>query len=199
MVYKPVIGAIVMNCNPFTYGHRYLIEKAAEECDKLFVFVVEEDKSIFKFDDRIELVKRGTSDISNVVVIPSGKFMISSLTFTDYFNKSEIQDKIIDPSMDVEIFAKYIAPAMGITVRFAGEEPLDNVTRQYNETMKRILPKRGINFKTIVRKEAGGEPISASRVRKCLEMKQWDEIRKLVPDATFDFLYKNYNCNIENR
>lgn len=81
MVYKPVIGAIVMNCNPFTYGHRYLIEKAAEECDKLFVFVVEEDKSIFKFDDRIELVKRGTSDISNVVVIPSGKFMISSLTF----------------------------------------------------------------------------------------------------------------------
>ena len=167
--YRDRVGAIVMNCNPFTLGHRYLIETASKQCKKLYVFVVEEDKSIFKFKDRIDLVKKGTADLKNVVVLPSGKFMISSLTFTDYFNKSELQDKIIDPSMDVEIFAKQIAPALGVNIRFVGEEPLDKVTKQYNDTMRRILPQYGIEFCEIKRKEESGAVISASRVRKLLE------------------------------
>ena len=190
--YRDKIGAIVMNCNPFTLGHRYLIEKASKLCKKLFVFVVEEDKSIFKFSDRFELVKKGTADLKNVVVLPSGKFMISSLTFTDYFNKSKLQDKQIDPSMDVEIFAKHIAPAVGVNVRFVGEEPLDKVTKQYNDTMRRILPKYGIDFYEIPRKEEMGGVISASRVRKLLEEKKFAEIKKLVPKTTLDFLIKNF-------
>ena len=190
--YRDKIGAIVMNCNPFTLGHRYLIETASNLCKKLFVFVVEEDKSIFKFSDRFELVKKGTSDLKNVVVLPSGKFMISSLTFTDYFNKSKLQDKQIDPSMDVEIFAKHIAPAVGVNVRFVGEEPLDKVTKQYNDTMRRILPKYGIDFYEIPRKEEMGGVISASRVRKLLDEKKFEEIKKLVPKTTLDFLIKNF-------
>ena len=87
------IGCIVMNCNPFTLGHRYLIEKAAKEVKWLYVFVVEEDRSFFGFQDRYDLVKHGVRDIKNVVVLPSGKLMISSLTFVDYFNKTELQDK----------------------------------------------------------------------------------------------------------
>lgn len=191
-VYRDKIGAIVMNCNPFTLGHRYLIETASKQCKKLFVFVVEEDKSIFKFSDRFELVKKGTADLKNVIVLPSGKFIISSLTFTDYFNKSKLQDKQIDPSMDVEIFAKHIAPAVGVNVRFVGEEPLDKVTKQYNDTMRRILPKYGIDFYEIPRKEEMGGVISASRVRKLLEEKKFSEIKKLVPKTTFDFLIKNF-------
>lgn len=115
---RPRIGSIVMNCNPFTLGHRYLIEQSAAKVDKLFIFVVEEDKSIFPFTDRIELVRRGTEDIPNVTVLPSGSYIISSLTFTDYFEKSEHQDRVIDPSIDVELFGQYIAPALGITVSF---------------------------------------------------------------------------------
>ena len=34
------VGAIVMNCNPFTMGHRYLIETAASQVDRLYVFVL---------------------------------------------------------------------------------------------------------------------------------------------------------------
>ncbi len=181
-----------MNCNPFTLGHRYLIETASKQCDKLFVFVVEEDKSIFKFTDRLELVKLGTADLKNVIVLPSGKFMISSLTFTDYFNKSKLQDKQIDPSMDVELFASQIAPTLNISVRFVGEEPIDKVTKQYNDTMRRILPKYGIEFVEIPRKEQGGGVISASRVRKLLEDKKFDEIAKIVPKTTLKFLKQNY-------
>ena len=190
--YHDKIGAIVMNCNPFTLGHRYLIESASKQCRKLFVFVVEEDKSVFKFADRIELVKKGVANLDNVIVLPSGKFMISSLTFTDYFNKSKLQDKQIDPTMDVEIFAKYIAPTIGVNVRFAGAEPLDKVTNQYNQKMKEILPRYGIEFQEIARKEESGNVISASLVRKYLENKNFSAIKKIVPKTTYEFLVKHY-------
>lgn len=189
---EPVIGAAVMNCNPFTLGHRYLIESAAGQCDLLIIFVVEEDKSVFPFADRLKLVEAGTKDIPNVTVIPSGKFVLSSLTFSEYFNKSELQDRVIDTSLDVTVFAQDIAPCLNITKRFAGEEPFDAVTRQYNETMRRILPQYGIEFSEIPRKGLDSQPISASRVRKLLDEKKFDELKKLVPITTFDYLMEKF-------
>ncbi len=186
-------GAIVMNCNPFTNGHRYLIEKASELVDILYIFVVEEDKSYFKFEDRIELVRRGCDDLKNVCILPSGKFMISSVTFPEYFLKEDKQEVKIDMSLDVEIFANYIAPALGITVRFVGEEPIDMITRQYNETMRRILPAYHIDLVEIPRKstdENASDVISASRVRSLLTERKWKEIKKLVPETTFQFLWE---------
>lgn len=182
------IGALVMNCNPFTLGHLHLVEYAAAKVVKLYIFVVEEDKSEFSFADRIELVRQGVKNFSNVEVLPSGKFIISQQTFSGYFNKASLQNVAVDSSEDVEIFAKEIAPTLGITVRFAGEEPKDNVTRQYNETMKTILPRYGIEFCEIPRKELDGEPISASTVREALKNSDFNKVKNLVPDTTFDYL-----------
>ena len=179
-----------MNCNPFTLGHQYLVEYAAARVDKLYIFVVEEDKSEFPFADRIELVRQGVQKFSNVEVLPSGKFIISQTTFSGYFNKAELQDVQVDSSEDVEIFGREIAPTLGITVRFAGEEPTDNVTRQYNETMKEILPRYGVEFCQIPRKEFDGEPISASKVRAALKVGDFDKIKKLVPKSTLQYLRK---------
>lgn len=187
------IGALVMNCNPFTLGHRYLVEYAAAKVVKLYIFVVEEDKSEFPFADRIELVRQGVKGLPNVEVLPSGKFIISQTTFSGYFNKAELQDVQVDSSEDVEIFGQEIAPTLGITVRFAGEEPKDNVTRQYNETMKRILPRYGVEFYEIPRKEFDGEPISASSVRAALKVGDFDKIKNLVPDTTFLYLRERYS------
>lgn len=184
------IGSVVMNCNPFTLGHYYLVEKALAQCDFLIIFVVQEDKSRFPFEDRLRLVKEGVADLKNVAVLPSGKFVLSSLTFSEYFNKSELQDRIIDTSLDVTVFAREIAPCLHITKRFAGEEPFDAVTRQYNETMRRILPEYGIEFVEIPRAAdvQRGTVISASRVRELLEKKDFDSIRPLVPESTFHYL-----------
>lgn len=187
------IGSIVMNCNPFTLGHRYLIEQALKQCDYLAVFVVQEDKSIFSFEDRLRLVSEGVTDLPNVLVIPSGRFIISSLTFSEYFNKSELQEREIDTSNDILIFAREIAPCLHITKRFAGEEPLDKVTKQYNESMKKLLPEYGIQFIEIPRVESAGEVISASRVRKLLEEKDFESIKKIVPESTFKYLIEKYN------
>lgn len=187
------IGSIVMNCNPFTLGHRFLIEQAAEKVKHLYIFAVEEDRSIFPFDDRFELMKEGTADLPNVTVIPSGKFIISSLTFSEYFNKMELQDKSIDPSMDVTVFVKEIAPTLNISVRFAGDEPIDLITNQYNKAMERILPKFGVDFVVIKRKESEGEVISASRVRRLLEEKDFEGISRIVPETTFRYLKKRFD------
>ena len=190
---KTPIGALVMNCNPFTLGHQYLVEYAASKVAKLYLFVVEEDKSEFPFADRIELVRQGVKNFSNVEVLPSGKFIISQQTFSGYFNKASLQDVAVDSSEDVEIFAKEIAPTLGITIRFAGEEPTDNVTRQYNETMKKILPRHGVDFCEIPRKNFGDEPISASKVREALKRGDFDKIKNLVPASTLLYLRRRYS------
>lgn len=187
------IGALVMNCNPFTLGHLHLVEYSAAQVARLYIFVVEEDKSEFPFEDRIELVRQGVKNFSNVEVLPSGKFIISQQTFSGYFNKAELQDVQVDSSKDVEIFAKEIAPTLGITIRFAGEEPTDNVTRQYNETMKKILPRHGVEFREIPRKTFDGEPISASKVREALKRGDFDKIKNLVPDTTLLYLRGRYS------
>jgi [citrate (pro-3S)-lyase] ligase len=190
---KPKVGSIVMNCNPFTLVHRYLVEQAASQVDKLYIFVVEEDKSFFPFKDRMELVKKGVGDIPNVAVVPSGKFIISQTTFADYFGKESItEDKQIDASQDVEIFATQIAPALDINVRFAGTEPLDYVTSEYNKQMAEILPKYGVEFREIKRKADDTNVISASRVRAALKDKDFDAIAALVPRTTLDYLKERF-------
>jgi [citrate (pro-3S)-lyase] ligase len=186
------IGAIVMNCNPFTNGHRYLIETAAAQVKYLIIFVVEEDKSDFPFADRYELVQAATEDLENVFAVPSGNFIISSLTFSEYFNKKEIASMSVNPSNDVRMFGGQLAPHLFVKVRFAGEEPLDPVTRRYNQEMEAILPQYGIKFVEIPRKETDGNVISASRVRELLKTRDFEAIEKLVPEVTLEYLKNMY-------
>lgn len=183
---KGVIGAIVMNCNPFTFGHRYLVEYAADKVDFLYIFVIQEDRSMFKFDDRYRMVQEGTADIQNVIVVSSGEWIISYQTFTSYFEKEINQDVKIDASLDLEIFARYVAPSLGITDRFVGEEPFDMVTHQYNEQMKEVLGDYGIAVTEIPRLRIEGKIVNATYVRECVRNKEWEEIEKYVPETTLE-------------
>ena len=186
-------GAIVMNCNPFTKGHRYLAEYAAKRVDRLYIFVVEEDKSFFKFEDRFEMVKEGLNDIKNIVVAPSGKFMISALTFPQYFMKDYVKSKNFDVSGDLELFCKEIAPRFHITKRFAGEEPTDPVTAHYNESMHDILPMFNMEFIEIPRlKTNEGELVNATAVRNYLKEKNLEALKKYVPESTYNILVTKY-------
>lgn len=188
-----VCGSIVMNCNPFTKGHRYLIEYAAKRVERLYIFVVQEDKSFFTFEDRLEMVKKGTADLSNVVVVSSGKFIISSLTFPEYFMKDYVKEKNFDVSMDVETFCKYIAPPLSIKKRFAGEEPFDPVTLNYNENMRRILPNYGMEFCEIPRFALDEKRvINATEVRRLLKERDFDSIKEYVPESTLLILQEKY-------
>lgn len=188
------VGCIVMNCNPFTKGHLALISYAASRCDLLHIFVVEENRSAFPFQVRLRLVKEGTAHLPNVRVHPSGPYMISSATFPTYFLKEGEDAAAIQSALDITLFASKIAPIFGITKRFAGEEPLDPVTRKYNQAMMDILPKYDIAFLKIDRVTAAAtdgkeEVISASHVRKILqESGVNEEVLSLVPPCTAEYL-----------
>lgn len=189
------IGSIVMNCNPFTLGHRHLIEYGLSQVDFLIVFVVEENLSYFKFLDRLSLVKKGTNDIKNICVVPSGNFIISSTTFPSYFQKDLIDSGKIDVSSDIEFFGQHIAQQLNIKKRFIGFEPTCAVTRLYNDEMKSILPQFGITVEEIPRLETEGTPISASIVRKLLKEQRFTEMEKYLPDSTYKFLI-SFNSNV---
>lgn len=183
------IGSIVMNCNPFTFGHRYLIETALREVDFLIIFVVEEDLSLFSFPERFSMVHKGTADLANVMVVPSGQFILSRRTFPEYFRKETDAEIIENTESDIRLFAKEIAPRLGITHRFVGEELEDEVTNTYNQAMKRILPAYDIQLVEIPRRRNGAEVISASRVRKCIEQGNLEELENLIPETTRQTLF----------
>ena len=148
-----------------------------------------EDKSVFPFDVRYDLVKRGTADLPNVIVRDGGDSMISSSTFPSYFLKEYSSATRVHANLDVDIFGKFIAPALGISVRFAGEEPFDPVTLEYNKAMIEILPRYGLEKPQIIeRLHSGNEVISAGRVRRLLAKGDMEKVRECVPDITFDFL-----------
>lgn len=186
-----VTGAVVMNCNPFTLGHRYLIEQAAKDCDRLLVFVLSEDRSYFKTADRMAMVKAGTADLSNVTVLPTGPYLISSATFPTYFLKEQSSAQTVQCELDVAVFATHFAPKLGISRRYVGSEPFCPVTKAYNQTLHRLLPEYGISLYEIPRLEANGAPVSATTVRKCIENGDWESLRALVPESSFQYLKNN--------
>lgn len=186
------IGAVVMNCDPFTLGHQHLISCAAISCDHVYVFILSEDKGHCSAADRIEMVKRGTAHIPNVTVLPTGPYLISSATFPTYFLKERDQAEHIQCMLDIQVFVQYFAPAFSITRRYVGSEPLSPLTNRYNEILKTNLPLSGIEFYQIPRLERNGCPISASAVRAALIAEDWDTVQKLVPETTFDYLQSIY-------
>ena len=182
------IGAAVMNCNPFTLGHQYLIEQAARSCDHLYVFVLSEDKSRIRAEDRLEMVKQGTAHISNVTVLPTGPYLISSATFPTYFLKNREQATHVQCRLDIEIFTKYFVPKFHITHRFVGTEPLSAMTQQYNNALKAHLPEKGICLVEIPRLTQSDTPISASAVRALMDAGDKATLRQLVPETTYQYL-----------
>lgn len=179
-------AALVMNANPFTLGHQYLVEKAAAACDTLHLFVVSEDASLVPFAVRKKLVAEGVKHLPNVVLHDSGPYIISNATFPSYFLKDEAA--VIDghARLDLAVFTK-IAKALNITALYVGEEPTSQVTGLYNQIMCEQLPKAGIDCIVVPRKEANGKAISASTVRQCLQSGDWDTLETLLPQTSLAY------------
>lgn len=179
-------AAIIMNANPFTLGHQYLIETAAAQTNQLHLFVVSEDLSLIPAKDRYSLIEQGTAHLENVVLHPTESYLISRATFPSYFLKEERSVIMAQARLDTEIFKK-IAQKLHITKRFLGEEPFSMVTSIYNEIMQQELEKVGITCVVIPRKEHQGTPISASAVRQLISQDKLADIAALVPKTTFQY------------
>ncbi|MBR7088769.1 MAG: [Mogibacterium sp.] len=200
--HEGVCGAVVCNCDPFTLGHRHLIRHAAENCDSLYVFAVSEAGSMFTPEERLDMIRKGTADIPNCHVYESNMYLISRATFPAYFIKDTAKAEAVKADLDIELFAGRIAPALGITKRFAGQEPADEVTREYNKRMSEILPAKGIDFEEIPRlTDDEGAAVSAGRVRSLIrqisgtgnkaDSEILQQISKMVPETTYEVILKH--------
>lgn len=192
---KPV-SALVVNCNPFTNGHKYLIEKASKESRVLYLFVVEEDKSSFPFKIRWELIKKGIVHLDNVVMLKSSHYVVSGTIFPSYFLKNQCVNDISEKQaeLDIQTFIRYIVPILGITRRYVGTENYCKTTLAYNNAMKKLLPKAGVELIEIPRITIETEfdsdgIVSASKVREAIKKGQLQQILPFLPEVTKDFLH----------
>lgn len=207
-------GAIVMNANPFTKGHRYLVEQAALQVDNLYVIVVKEDRSRFPYVERKAMIEAGCAGLDNVVVCEGSDYAISAATFPTYFLKKLDDATDTQIALDLDLFVNHIAKPLGVTVRFAGSEPEDALTRRYNELMAEILPgtsvavvrqdhqpdselvegsavrqaRRPIDFVEIPRLEQKGKPLSATSLRRALDKGGFKEAMEYIPKSTVPYL-----------
>ena len=181
-------ACIVMNGNPFTLGHLYLVESCAKENEEVIVFVVSEDKSSFPFKVRFDLIQKGTEHLKNVKVVETGPYLVSNSIFPSYFLKTSTDKEISQAQMDCDIFVTYYKPIFNIVKRYIGTEPYCEVTNIYNMAMKRTLPIHGVEVIEIERKQGDKGYISASKVRESLRNDDFDSIKSMVPHSTYEFL-----------
>ena len=258
-------GVVVMNANPFTLGHQYLLQQAASQVDHLFVIPVKEDVSAFPYSERRAMICAGIaschaepvsagpvsagpaaegiyfsqgfaknqipSAIANpshdsnhvdegpsanenyfsqgfaknqfspaiatpsrreechaerseeskgITVLEGSDYVISAATFPTYFLKDLSTAAETQMQLDVDLYDKWIAPALGATVRFVGSEPLDALTNRYNQLIT--------NPTLVERLSIHGEVVSASRVRRALEKGCFPEAASLCPASTHAYL-----------
>lgn len=191
------IGAIVMNANPFTFGHRHLVEYAIGHCDWLHLFVVAEDSSFIAYRDRLAMIRAGVADLPRLTVHPGSEYMVSRATFSSYFFKEKNAAADCFTAVDLLLFRNFIAPALRITRRFVGTEPFCITTRKYNADMKDWLQRPDPSFPPvevveIPRRTHDEVPISASEVRRLLTAEQFGRIGRLVPPFTLALLREKY-------
>lgn len=191
------IGSIVLNANPFTLGHRYLVTRALRECDWLHVFVVSEDASAIRYADRFDLVRAGLEGLDRLTIHGGSRYLVSKATFPCYFLKDICAVDECGTAIDLMIFRNYIAPALGITHRFVGSEPICPLTHKYNEAMLTWLEGSSqegpaIQVVEVPRLEVDGVPVSASHIRLLLSEGNFAAMAAYVPPTTLALLRARY-------
>ena len=224
-------GVVVMNANPFTLGHLYLLQQASQQVDHLYVIPVKEDKSQFPYQERLSMIRSSvntplpvrenyfsgrdpknqfsptSTDLrSTICVLEGSDYQISAATFPTYFLKNLSDAAETQMRLDLDLYARWIAPALNAYVRFVGSEPLDPLTARYNSLMRELLPEvveiprlaappvsenyfSGRDPKNQF-SETSTEPtpVSASAVRKALEEGSFKRASALCPKTSWPYL-----------
>ena len=203
-------GVIIMNANPFTLGHKYLVERA--ESRNLVIIPVKEDASRFSYAERLAMIRSGAGDWADVV--EGSDYQISAATFPTYFLKNLSDAAETQMRLDSDLFGRHIAPALGARVRYVGSEPADPLTARYNALLKELLPKYGIQLVEIQRLAVDSDcqadsstppsaplrmtrgttfelvkgPVTATAVRALLDEGRFKAASALTPESTWPYL-----------
>ena len=211
----PAPGVLIMNPNPFTLGHRYLIEQASlsfrieqaslsfrapEGRRNLTIIPVKEDASRFPYTERLAMLRAGAGDLADV--LEGSDYQISAATFPTYFLKNLSDAAETQMRLDIDLFGRHIAPALGARVRFVGTEPADPLTARYNALLKELLPKYCVQLVEIPRLTCIPDgtadssaslrmtegPVTATEVRSLLDEGRFKAASALTPASTWPYL-----------
>lgn len=182
------IGAIVMNCDPFHKGHRYVIEQAMKQVECLIIFLIRESRTLFNFEERLQMVEEGVRDIENIIVVPNGDFVLSENNFREYYVRREDEVAAINAKYDLNVFAEYIAGPLHISHRFAGKETGNNTMKVYNDVMKELLPSKGITYVEVPKMMIDGEIIRSSRIRRHIRKQEYGKAFIMMTEPTKRYL-----------
>jgi [citrate (pro-3S)-lyase] ligase len=194
-----IAAAVVMNANPFTLGHQYLVETTAARVRRLYLFLVREDRSIFPFHVRYRLVRDGIAHLQNVILLDTSRYAISAGTFPSYFLKKADEAARLQMEVDVRLFGAHIAPAFEIARRFVGSEPYCQSTSAYNDVLARVLPEYGVALEVLPRTGDGETVVSATSVREAVGRGDWQAVSRLVPKTTLAYLRSREAAAITRR
>ena len=236
-------GVVVMNANPFTLGHLYLLQQASRQVDTLYVIPVKEDRSQFPYTERASMIQMAVenyfsqgfaknqfptalnnqevsvcvgsvkseekwffgyrpekyfssgseaTDAGKMVVLEGSDYQISAATFPTYFLKDLSDASETQMRLDLDLFARHIAPALNATVRFVGSEPSDPLTARYNELMAELFPEVIVIPRVTASASIGSvkseDAVSASAVRKALEEGSLRRASALCPETSWPYL-----------
>ena len=181
------VACSVTNGNPFTNGHRYLIETAASQTDHVYLLSVQENSSIFSYGERYAMAYEAVKDLENVTIVPSGLFLGNMTIFPAYYAKIYMGDTREQAIAHVECYAS-VARMLKVTHRYIGEEPVDIISNEINLACREVLPKYGIETVILKRKEENGKMITGTMVRELAEADD-PEIEKYVPETTADIIF----------
>ncbi len=179
-------AAVVMHANPFTLGHRHLLEQAAKAHDVVYLFLLSQESDPIPFAVRKKIVQAGIEGLHNVILQETGPYLISSATFPGYFFREEDEAILAQAELDAAVFSK-IAQVLHITHRYLGEEPTSHVTALYNRVLAERLPNAGIQCHIVPRLETEGKPISASTVRQAIHDGRLEDVKAMLPESTYRF------------
>ena len=191
-----IIGSLVMAANPFTNGHAQLVDYVARECDYFYIFIIEDSHFDFPFVMRFAMAQKYASKYSHCRVIPTGNYFGADFLFPEYHDRVQYnKTKITSPQIDTIIFARHLAPCLGINRRYLGSEETDPVTQQFNEYLQSFLPRYGIDVVVVPRfNTPNNNIISGSYVRGLLKsFPESEELINYLPQSSIDVINQGKN------
>lgn len=192
-------SALVFNANPFTIGHRYLSEIASKRSSAVIVFVIQgkpesggkgnhENTGIeYPFEKRLLMAQESLKDLQNVLVLPSGPYIISRDDFPKDYLREEMANATAHAALDSMVFTK-VCTDLGIKLAFAGDEPRDELSEIHLNALRSECAKSSIVLRVAERKRLGDRYISSALVRQAISDGDKETVKALVPPCIFDIL-----------
>ena len=183
---------VVLNANPFTIGHRYLVDIARRRSSHVLVLVIqgkpesggkgnhENTGMVFPFRERMAMTEKGLADMAGVTILPSGPYIISRNDFPRDFLSRELGRVPAHAALDSMVIC-HVCKALGIKSLFAGDEPRDEMSEIHLKALRSACASSGLALRVAERKRLGEKYISSSMVRQDIADGNMDEAVLLAP------------------